>query len=370
MTPDISLTANPLAALSHPDGVACCRHALHGPGFYFEATLGSWVAVTADAVREVLASPLCQVRPRHEPVPAALQSHELGQWFARLLRQRDDDWQSRHKPAVAAALAAVDLPAVHAACRSAATAARPGSGADLDALALSLPLGCMAELLGLAAGALDTHERQLQTLLAALRPEATPGMVSAGEAALRPLLGWVVQAAATPLSSALREALPDDASRTANILGLLVQTREATAALIAMLWHRLAGDAALRAQLSADTAHFPAWLTEVLRDEPPVQLTRRYVVVDGDIGGQQVRAGDGVLVWLATANLDAATHQLAFGAGRHRCPGAALAQTMAAAVAEASLDWTLDWPALLAAARLQPSANARWYCFSQWGRSV
>lgn len=368
MIPDISLVANPLAALRHPDGVACCRHALHGPGFYFDATLGSWVAVTADAVRDVLASPLCRVRPRHEPVPAALQPHELGQWFARLLRQRDDDWQLQHKPAVTAALAAVDLLAVHAACRVAATAARPGSGAELDALALSLPLSCMAELLGLTAEALDTQERQLQALLAALRPDATPGMVAAGDAALRPLLDWVAQAAATPLSRALWQALPDDASRAANTLGLLVQTREATAALIAMLWHRLAGNPELRAWLSADIARLPSWLTEVLRDAPPVQLTRRNVAADGEIGGQRVRPGDSVLVWLATANLDADTHQLAFGTGRHRCPGAALAQTMA--VAEASLSWTLDWPEVHAAARLQPSANARWYCFSQWKEGI
>lgn len=365
MTPDISLVANPLAVLRHPDGMACCHHVLHGPGFYFDATLGSWVAVTADAVRGVLASPLCRVRPRHEPVPTVLQPHELGQWFARLLRQRDDDWQLQHKPGVTAALAAVDLLTVHAACRAVASVARPGSGAELDALALSLPLACMAELLGLAAGALDAHERQLQALLAALRPDATPGIVSAGEAGLRPLLAWVAQAAATPLSCALWQALPDDASRAANILGLLVQTREATAALIAMLWHRLAGNPELRVWLSADIARLPSWLTEVLRDAPPVQLTRRYVVVDGEIGGQQVRAGDSVLVWLATANLDAASHQFAFGIGRHHCPGAALAQTVAVAVAEASLDWELDWPALHAAARLQPSGNARWYCFSK-----
>ena len=49
-------------------------------------------------------------------------------------------------------------------------------------------------------------------------------------------------------------------------------------------------------------------IREVLRHDPPVHNTRRFIAADGAIAGQRVAAGDTVLVVLAAANHDAAAN--------------------------------------------------------------
>ncbi len=97
-----------------------------------------------------------------------------------------------------------------------------------------------------------------------------------------------------------------------------------------------------RAALLADLPGLlPTALEEINRWTSVVQYMRRTAVVDTEIGGQPVRAGDGVVMWHAAANRDPAAfdspeafdvrrvrcpHQ-AFGAGgRHHCLGAPLAR--------------------------------------------
>jgi cytochrome P450 len=67
---------------------------------------------------------------------------------------------------------------------------------------------------------------------------------------------------------------------------------------------------------------------------------RRVAVEDIEIGGETIRAGDGIIIDLAPANWDAAayfepdkldlardaTQQLGFGYGRHQCVGQQLAR--------------------------------------------
>jgi cytochrome P450 len=85
----------------------------------------------------------------------------------------------------------------------------------------------------------------------------------------------------------------------------------------------------------------PTALEEINRWTSVVQYMRRTAMVDTEIGGQSVRAGDGVVMWHAAANRDPEVfndpevfdvrrlrcpHQ-AFGAGgRHHCLGAPLAR--------------------------------------------
>jgi cytochrome P450 len=90
---------------------------------------------------------------------------------------------------------------------------------------------------------------------------------------------------------------------------------------------------------------------EVLRYDAPVQLTMRSAVRDTEVAGEQVRAGEPVLVYLGGANRDPAVfgdphafdvrrsnagEHVAFSAGVHFCLGASLAR-LEAAVALRSL---------------------------------
>jgi cytochrome P450 len=88
-----------------------------------------------------------------------------------------------------------------------------------------------------------------------------------------------------------------------------------------------------------------AWVEEVLRREPPVTTWRRVTARAVELGGSHLPAGAPLLLMLMGSGSDPEVfphpermcprrenirHHLAFGAGRHRCPGASLARTEAA----------------------------------------
>ena len=84
----------------------------------------------------------------------------------------------------------------------------------------------------------------------------------------------------------------------------------------------------------------PSAVNELLRYDPPVQLTARRALEDVELAGQLIHAGEPVNVILAAANRDPAqfadpeqldirrreNRHLSFGHGIHFCPGAALAR--------------------------------------------
>ena len=95
-----------------------------------------------------------------------------------------------------------------------------------------------------------------------------------------------------------------------------------------------------RARLQADPSLLPTAADEILRWVAPVMHFRRTAERDVELGGQQIRAGDKVVVWYVSANRDAAVfpdpdrfdvgrtpnEHLSFGFGAHFCLGAALAR--------------------------------------------
>jgi cytochrome P450 len=95
------------------------------------------------------------------------------------------------------------------------------------------------------------------------------------------------------------------------------------------------------ALLLEDPQRWPNAVEEILRLESPVQLTARFARVDTEVAGRPVKAGEGVVLYLAGANRDPevfpdphrfdvtrenAGRHLSFSGGRHFCLGAALAR--------------------------------------------
>jgi cytochrome P450 len=144
----------------------------------------------------------------------------------------------------------------------------------------------------------------------------------------------------------------------ANLVGLLSQTYEATAGLI--------GNSVVTLMRDPAKAALPAavLVADVMRDDPPIQNTRRFAACDVQIGCARIAAGQAVLVLLAAASrhaaLQGAQHgaQQGYGYGRgaHACPGQALSQTIAAAALDVLLQ---EGPPTPMAWRYRPSVNAR-----------
>jgi cytochrome P450 len=106
------------------------------------------------------------------------------------------------------------------------------------------------------------------------------------------------------------------------------------------------------ALLRAEPERMPAAVEELLRYDSPVQRNRRVAMEDMTFGGEQIRKGDSVLVFMGSANRDAAKFpdpdalditrapnpQMAFGHGIHFCAGAALTRLEAPIALQALLD--------------------------------
>jgi cytochrome P450 len=174
-------------------------------------------------------------------------------------------------------------------------------------------------------------------------------------AELRRLIGGLTgDGAFSDLSRQAHRAGCEDADTIAsNGAGFLLQTYEATAGLI--------GNTLLALARNPDLHHagLDAVIEDVLRFDPPVQNTRRFVAQSGLVAGCEMREGDAVLVVLAAASRDPTAPLFTFGAGRHACPGQALATTIARAGVEQALAAGIDPAPLAEGVSYRPSANVR-----------
>ena len=95
------------------------------------------------------------------------------------------------------------------------------------------------------------------------------------------------------------------------------------------------------AKLRANPGLIPNMVSEVIRWQTPLAYMRRRALVDTELGGKTIRAGDKVLMWYVSGNRDGevipnaddlvidrpnARRHLAFGFGIHRCVGNRLAE--------------------------------------------
>ena len=241
-----------------------------------------------------------------------------------------------------------------------ALAARCAGGQPVDItaeLAVPLPIQLIAQLLGLPSG---DEERLFRWSEAAI-PGATDWpederMALLGEMTVE-LLGLAAARRAEPrddVVSMLATYAEDGESLSDDELGmflvqLLVAGNETTRNAISGALVALAEFPAQLDALAADPSGLPGAVEEVLRWTTPVTSFMRTAVVDTELGGTSIAAGDPLLLIYAAANRDeeefgptaatfdisrAPNHHVALGHGPHFCLGAALARLELSVVLE------------------------------------
>jgi len=128
-------------------------------------------------------------------------------------------------------------------------------------------------------------------------------------------------------------------------LTLVVAGAETTGYLLGNLIDVLADDPEMYATLRTDRSLVRAFIEESLRRDGPVQRLHRVCTQDYELGGAQIREGDWVAIFHASANRDPAVFerpdefilkrpnmikQATFGHGIHHCMGAGIARNEAA----------------------------------------
>ena len=132
-----------------------------------------------------------------------------------------------------------------------------------------------------------------------------------------------------------------DIEARSQLVFLFISGNETTRHLIGNLLWRVSRDPDLFATLENDPSLIPAAVEESLRLDPPVKFLIRNCMIDAEVSGVAIAAGEKVAFGLGSANRDPsqfddaetfrldrseARSHLSFGGGPHVCPGAALAR--------------------------------------------
>jgi cytochrome P450 len=375
---------DPIAAVTHPDPYPYYADLVATRPIHRDDGLGLWVASGAAAVTDVLGHPACLVRPPSEPVPGPLVGSPAGDIFGRLVRMNDGARHGAMKPAVSAVTARVEHsvgePARRWAEHLVGELKPAGDPARVNELAFSLSAYVLADLLGVAPDELAHTAALARDFAQSIAPAATSAQRARGADAAGELLD-AFRALLAARGARRRPTLLDDLDReaaggaaredvVANGVGFLSQAYEATAGLIG---NTLVTLGRLRARTSAERDDLEAFVREVVRFDPPVQNTRRFVARDATVAGQSMKAGDVVLAVLAAANRDPRANPdpsrfdplrsprqaFTFGSGPHACPGETIATTIATAGVRAVLAGGVEPERLAGRVSYRPSANTR-----------
>jgi cytochrome P450 len=372
---------DPIAAVTHPDPYPYYAGLVRDRPFHRDAALRCWVAAGGAAVRAVLTSARCRVRPRDEPVPTALLGGPAGELFGDFVRMNDGPRHAAMKQAVMQALASIDEGRLEAAGRRAARDAwqrlqPPEDIARLDQYLFAVPVQTMAQLTGVAAETQVVGD--LVRGIAHAGDPAARERAHAAASALRSTCAARLAQGSSPLLDELQQASAragcgEPGVVVANAVGFLFQAHDATAALIGNTLLALARHPEVLCAVREGRISMRAVVREVLRYDAPVQNTRRYVGEEGIVAGREIAAGDMILVLLAAANrdpedwenahcFDAGRPQrspLTFGDGVHACPAERLAPVIAGAAVEQAIAGGLDPARLTGPVSYRPSINAR-----------
>jgi len=376
----MDIPANAVAAATHPDPYPFYARLVEDRPFGWDAAAGVWVAASAAAVEAVFASPLCRVRPPCERVPAAIAGTAAGEVFGRLARMSDGACHHRRRAGVMEAMATLDPAAAEelsSRWTRAVWAEHGGWGAEAG---FRLPVFVVASLLGVPDERLRDVARWTGDFVRCVAPGADAATVARGTEGAARLMELFARddiAAAPPLralASGLAAAGEADARTVAaNAIGLLFQSHDATAGLLGNAIVALAENPEIEREVGARPELLAELIREVLRHDPPVQNTRRFVAEDGMIAGHAVRAGDAVLLLLAAADRDPAANAdphrfrldrplrrtFALGHGAHACPGGALAEAIVTGALRAMIAMEVDFARLTAGRTYLPSINGR-----------
>jgi cytochrome P450 len=371
---------DPIAAVTHRDPYRYYQALLAERPLYRDEALGLWVAASAAAVTAVLENAACRVRPPAEPVPRALLGSPAGEIFGDLVRMNDGARHAAMKPAVMRALGGIDSAKVAQAARDwlDRTIADRGEAlchGTLDEIIFELPVAVVAALLGVQPALMPEATTAIGDFVRCIAPGSSADQLARGKRAAADLLAlFKALPAGAGLLQRLRDEMGDEAGGfvIANAIGFLFQTHDATAGLVgnALLAATVHRDAYQRA---GDSTRVNAFVHEVLRFDPPVQNTRRFLAGDAVIAGQAMREGDAVLVVLAAANRDGSVNPeperfdidrrertiFTFGRGRHACPGETIATAIAAVAVERLVPRLTGLDGMAESVTYRPSANAR-----------
>jgi cytochrome P450 len=376
---------DPIAAVTHPDPYPYYADLVAHRPLYRDETLGLWVASSAAVVISALTSEFGRVRPPAEPVPKPLLGSAAAEIFSRLVRMNDGSGHCPFNRAVTATLESIAIARAAAVSRRWAKALL-ARAASLGDFAFDLPVYVVASLLGVPEARVPDTALWMSDFVRGIAPQSAAGQLERGKAAAGRLLeqfrSLLADIGRMPPEAAFA-ILAREAARVgggagadvivANGIGFMSQAYEATAGLIGNTLVTLARDPQVLERVRADSDALDGVVQEVLRFDPPVHNTRRFLARSGHIGGQPMQEGDAVLVVLAAANRDpaanpdpvrfdpkrAARRIFTFGAGSHACPGGTLAATIARVGVEQVLRSGFDPTPLAGPVSYRPSANVR-----------
>ncbi|NUK51104.1 cytochrome P450 [Streptomyces lunaelactis] len=123
---------------------------------------------------------------------------------------------------------------------------------------------------------------------------------------------------------------------------ILLAGYETTANLMSNVLRMVVTDPRFRGSLAGGQMTLPEAVEQVLWDEPPLMVCPgRWATGDTSLGGQEIKAGDMLLLGLAAGNVDQAVRpdpstrvhhnraHLSFSAGAHECPGQDISRVIA-----------------------------------------
>ncbi len=360
----------------------------------FDPELGIWIASSAEVVQMILEMESCVVRPPAEKIPSNIAAGKAGEVFGHLVRMNEGRTHQPAKHVLQTTLQSIDfnLSEVHASALLTKLAGDHAlqSGLHLNRWMVAFPVSVVGHLCGFADAQLAPLVCLMDQFVAALSPLSRVEQIEQAHQAADQLHASFVQllkdTPAVPTSflhrlqlEAAQSAWSNNAVIVSNLIGLLSQTYEATAGLIGNSLVSLQARPELREQLVDAPEKLHELIAEVVRFDPSVQNTRRFVTENIDIAGHTLKAGDVVLLLLAAANRDPAFNEhpetfllerrqrrsFTFSHGRHQCPG----QQLAMSITSCALSFVLansqaaQWQALRW--QYRPSLNGRIPLFNQ-----
>lgn len=211
-----------------------------------------------------------------------------------------------------------------------------------------LPMMVMLEILGAPEAYSERFVQAARDMI-----KGTETAIASNEYIMGILMELTARRRAQPIEDDFTSGLiADPAGLTDDEVGqhlrlILIAAYEATANLIANVLRVVLTDPRFRAQLNGGQMTVPEAVEQSLWDEPPFSAMVGYFAkVDTELGGQHIRAGDGLIMGIQPGNVDPAVRpdptahmmgnrsHLAFGGGPHECPG----QDIGRAIADIGVD--------------------------------